>query len=88
MQTKKLLKLLLLKFVVLLQVPLMAALFGAGAYAAGWGWLFPAIAGAIGAFVLIFLDERETWSKKVLLFPISTYLQSPNPSQPPRRLPE
>lgn len=88
MQWKKLTKLLLLKLFVLLQIPLMAALFGFGAYAAGWNWVWPALAGVVGAPILIFMDDRETWSRRILRFPISTYLQSPTPPTHQPRLPD
>lgn len=77
MQTKKLIALLLLKLVVLLQGVLAAALFGYGAYYMQWPVWVGAVAGVVIWLILLFGDEREAWSRRVIGFPLSTYLRPP-----------
>lgn len=83
MQTKKLLKLLLLKLYVLLEIAAGTGVAMFMAYQLGFNLWLGAIVGVIGTVAMIFNDPREYRSKAVLTFPASTYLERQR-RQPPR----
>lgn len=83
MNKKKFFKLLVLKVLVLLEYGAVSAFPAAGAYFMGFNPWWGFLVGVIGTAVLVVQDDREWKEKRILTFPLSTYLREPPQPKPP-----